>query len=535
MQNEIITKLNIFIRKYYKNLVVRGVIYSLLLLIIFFICLNIIEYFGWTGIIFRTTVFYAYIFLTAIVLYIWVIRPLFKLFKIGKTLSYEDAAKIIGNHFSDVQDKLLNLLQLQDISKNNKDNDLLYAAIDQKTTLLSPIPFQKAIDTKKTKEFSKYLIGVIAIVILIISVFPKLFSEPSKRYINHNTFYEKPAPFSFEITSPLNAVQQNDYDLKVQISGKMLPDKVNAVIDGQSFEMKKLDNTHFSYTIPQIQKTVAVQFEAADIYSKIYNVIVNPKPILTDLSAEIIYPAYTKIKSENITNVTDLSVPQGTKIIWHLHTKDCNKITVMQKQTEQMQKTTENKSHLLITEYEPDKKGRINITASYNKNTSVVIKTRNEYTVSADSIEFNINTIADERPSVAVIEQKDSVIINNIYFRGQIRDDYGFSNLTFTVKITPQGFSEAKLYTKKLPLTDNENTQDFYHTENLEEYRIKQGDKVDYWFEVWDNDAINGAKSSKSQTFTIDIPTEKQLDERLGKNNEDIKHQADKTIDEIHK
>ena len=217
MQNEIITKLNIFIRKYYKNLVVRGVIYSLLLLIIFFICLNIIEYFGWTGIIFRTTVFYAYIFLTAIGLYIWVIRPLFKLFKIGKTLSYEDAAKIIGNHFSDVQDKLLNLLQLQDISKNNKDNDLLYAAIDQKTTLLSPIPFQKAIDTKKTKEFSKYLIGVIAIVILIISVFPKLFSEPSKRYINHNTFYEKPAPFSFEITSPLNAVQQNDYDLKVQI------------------------------------------------------------------------------------------------------------------------------------------------------------------------------------------------------------------------------------------------------------------------------------------------------------------------------
>ena len=133
MQNKITEKLNAFIRKYYKNLVVKGIVYSLLLLILFFVVLNLIEYFGWTSVLFRTIVFYAYILLTLSVVCIWIIRPLFKLFKIGKTLTYEQAATIIGNHFADIQDKLLNLLQLQDIAKS-QENDILSAAIEQKTT-----------------------------------------------------------------------------------------------------------------------------------------------------------------------------------------------------------------------------------------------------------------------------------------------------------------------------------------------------------------------------------------------------------------
>ncbi|MBO6117214.1 MAG: hypothetical protein J6P44_01580 [Bacteroidales bacterium] len=527
MQNKITEKLNAFIRKYYKNLVVKGIVYSLLLLILFFVVLNLIEYFGWTSVLFRTIVFYAYILLTLSVVCIWIIRPLFKLFKIGKTLTYEQAATIIGNHFSDIQDKLLNLLQLQDIAKS-QENDLLSAAIEQKTTQLSPIPFQKAVDTRQTKKFSKYLFAVAIVVIALAVAFPKLFSEPSKRYINHNTFYEKPAPFTFEITSPLKAVQQSDYEINVTVKGDILPEKVNAVINGQIFEMKKKDKTHFSHVITQIQKTTSVQFEAADVYSKIYQIIVNPKPILTDLNAEIVYPAYTGIKSETVNNVTDLTVPQGTKIVWHLRTKDCSNI---QFSVANLQTETKNTVYL-----NTDKKGNAEYTTqNIRHNSLITIKTKNEFTVSSDSIAFNINTVTDEKPFIAVIEQKDSLIADNIYFRGQIKDDYGFSRLEFHIQVTPQNSKTAKTYTKRLPVSDNENTQEFYHAENLNEYNIKQGDKVDYWFEVWDNDAVNGAKNAKSQTFTIDIPTEKQLDERLSKNSEDIKKDADKTLDEIKK
>ena len=548
MQNEIITKLNTFIRKYYKNLVVRGIIYSLLLLISFFLCLILIEYFGWMSILFRTIVFYAYLLLALSIICIWIIFPLFKLFKIGKTLSYEQAATIIGNHFPTIQDKLLNLLQLQYILSNSetlssKSNiDLLCAAIEQKTSLLKPIPFQKAIDTTKTKRFSKYLICAIITIAILIFVFPSLLSEPSKRYINHNTFYEKPAPFSFEITSPLTAVQQSDYQINVIVKGEILPDRVNAIIDGQSFEMIQKNKRHFTYTISQIQKTTNIQFEAADVYSKIYNIIVNPKPILTDLVAEIIYPNYTKLNKEVVNNVTDLSIPQGSKIVWHLRTKDCNKVLITSLLTESVSdigkiKSDNNflKRHFVTKEFEPDKKGLVKIINTYHKSSNIVIKTKNDFTLSTDSISFNINIIADEKPSIAVIEQKDSLILDNIYFRGQIKDDYGFSKLNFHIKVSHTNSSSTKEFTKHLSVSNSENSQEFYHAENLNEYQIEQGDKVDYWFEIWDNDAINGAKHTKSQIFTIEIPTEKQLNERLNNNNEKIKKQADKTIDAIRK
>ncbi len=529
MQNEIITKLNAFIRKYYKNLVVRGIIYTLLLLIVFFVALNVIEYFGWTSTTFRSIVFYSYLLLTLFVVCYWIIFPLFKLFRIGKTLSYSQAAKIIGNYFSDIQDKLLNLLQLQEIAKTS-DNELLSAAIEQKTRLLSPVPFQKAVDTSKTKQFSKYLIVVLIAVGILAFAFPRLFSEPSKRYINHNTFYEKPAPFSFKILSPLKAVQQSDYNVKVQVSGKMLPEKVNVIVNGQRFEMKKEYKTHFSYIISQIQATSSVQFEAADVYSKVYNVIVNPKPILTDLTAEIIYPPYTKIKNETINNVTDLSLPKGTKIVWHLKTKDCQTV-IMTKRNETPNAATPQTS--TSKEITLNKKGSADIQETYLNSTNIVLKTKNNFTVSSDSIAFNINTIADEKPFIAVIEQKDSIIIDNIYFRGQIKDDYGFSKLEFHLKVTPSGSNVSKIHTKRLTITENETAQEFYHMATLGEYDVHKGDKVDYWFEIWDNDAINGAKSTKSQTFVINIPSEQQIDSQISQNSEDIRKQADKTIDEI--
>ena len=38
--------------------------------------------------------------------------PLAKLFKLQKGINYEEASKIIGNHFPQVNDKLLNVIQL---------------------------------------------------------------------------------------------------------------------------------------------------------------------------------------------------------------------------------------------------------------------------------------------------------------------------------------------------------------------------------------------------------------------------------------
>ena len=67
----------------------------------------------------------------------------------------EEASKLIGKHFAEVDDKLLNVLQLKSTTKHS---ELLLASIEQKSLDLAPIPFKKAIRFSENSAYLKYLI-----------------------------------------------------------------------------------------------------------------------------------------------------------------------------------------------------------------------------------------------------------------------------------------------------------------------------------------------------------------------------------------
>ena len=116
--NILIQKLDIFIRKFYKNQLIKGAIYCVALLIIFFLLVNLLEYFGHFNSDTRRVIFYIYILLNVLLIGWYLVYPLLKLFNIGNRISNEQAAEIIGNHFPNIGDKLLNTLQLKELTEN---------------------------------------------------------------------------------------------------------------------------------------------------------------------------------------------------------------------------------------------------------------------------------------------------------------------------------------------------------------------------------------------------------------------------------
>ena len=88
-------KLDEFIRKFYKNELVKGAFYSAIILSSFFILCIILEYFGRFDTAVRTGIFYTLIAAFVIVLGRFFVLPMLRLNKIGKTISYEDSAKIL--------------------------------------------------------------------------------------------------------------------------------------------------------------------------------------------------------------------------------------------------------------------------------------------------------------------------------------------------------------------------------------------------------------------------------------------------------
>ena len=81
-----------------------------------------------------------------------------KLNKLGKTITYDDAAFIVGKHFTSINDKLINTLQLQRNAGSILSADLLTASINQKINELKPIPFTSAINISHNKKYVKYTI-----------------------------------------------------------------------------------------------------------------------------------------------------------------------------------------------------------------------------------------------------------------------------------------------------------------------------------------------------------------------------------------
>ncbi|MBL0315509.1 MAG: hypothetical protein IPP69_06900 [Flavobacteriales bacterium] len=129
--NLLIQKLDQFIRKYYKNKMIRGAIYGLALILATYLLVILLEYFGRFSILMRTFLFWLFIASASFVLIRFFIIPLSKMFRLGKVISHTQAAEIIGRHFPNVQDKLLNTLQLK-TSKVNPATTLFSRRVSAK-------------------------------------------------------------------------------------------------------------------------------------------------------------------------------------------------------------------------------------------------------------------------------------------------------------------------------------------------------------------------------------------------------------------
>ena len=522
MTNEIIiSKLDKFIKKYYKNQLIKGVLYSIFLLLSFFLILNTLEYFGYYSSLTRSILFYSFLLIAIVVLYFFLCIPLFKLFRLTKTISYKEAANIIGKHFPEVSDKLINLLQLQELSSEN-DSQLLEASISQKTIELSPIPFVRAVDISKNKKYIKWVAIPVAIILLFVLFFPRFISEPTYRYINHEKYFERPAPFSYKLlTKDLKVLQHGDIDIRVKIEGDMLVDGLNIVINKQIFQMKKEKKDIFSYSIKQLQNTTDFHFEASDVISKDYKIEVLPKPVLLDLQAVITYPSYTGMKQQAYTNVSNFSVPKGSTIEWKAVTRDTKKFIFDYNGKQDI--------------FTPDKNGRLSFAKRILSDLNYQIYTKNNYTTFSDSLQFSVSIIPDLSPQIAVIEQKDSLFADRVYFRGQIKDDYGFSKLEFHIERYRKG-EETKTITKiQIPFSKLEKAQEYYYYYDLAAQELNPGDRVVYYFEVWDNDGVDGAKSTRSSSFSIEVPTMQEIEQKQEKTSNEIKKETDQSINELKK
>ena len=451
-----------------------------------------------------------------------VIIPLLKLFRIGGVISDDEAAKIIGRHFPEVQDKLINTLQLKRLSKENGTLVLLEASIEQKTKSLHPVPFAKAVDLKKNRKYLRYAVPPILLILILLFTAPSTITEPSKRLVHHREHFDRPLPFSIIVTNEkLEAIQQEDFILNIRVDGEEMPANIYLSAGKSLLPFQRNNQGGFQYTLNNLQQDLQFSIIAEGFTFGPYTIRVFPKPIIINYEVSLDFPAYTGKKDKLFENTGDFVVPEGTYVSWKILTRDTR----------------------LITFRFPDKTVPIE---SGNSNAFVhkmrlfesipySIAAANDYLTNPDTLIYAITVIPDIYPTAIFEEFRDSVYDKRLYFRGQISDDYGFSNLVFNYEFLNNFDStriEGRTYSNPVLYSPGMSKQMVYHHFDLTQLNVGPGDEMAYYFEVWDNDEVNGYKSSRSHKMIFRAPSLEEINELTDSDNSEIKDEMEDIIRE---
>jgi len=505
----LINKVDTFIRLYYKNRIIRGIIYSVGLLLVFFLIINLLEYFSYFGTTTRTILFYGYILLALGIVFVYIIIPILKLFRIGKRISHVQAAEIISSHFPEVGDKLINTLQLGSLLNQDVGNiGVIEAAIAQKTERIKHIPFTEAIDKKENVRKAPYALAPLLVLLLLLLTSPGIIREPIQRISNYNIQFEKPMPFRFDISdSKLVVLKGDDLDLIIKLYGSELPAEVTIEYDRKSARTVKIAGNEFIYRFRNLNNDLLFRLQGGGYYSDPITITVLPKPVILNFDVKLDYPAYTGRNQEIITNAGDLSVPIGTFITWSFDTEGVDSIIFRPSGNEGINYNRTNTGSFQM---------KLRALESFN----YTIIPLNAYAAARDSMKHQVTVIPDLYPEIQVESFIDSANFQYVFNTGQIRDDYGFEKLVFSyrkrnVKHPEQIINDEK---RLIPISRTVNNQSFFFSYDFSENGIDAGDKIEYWFEVWDNDMVNGSKMSRTGLGFIEIPglreQEKQISEK---------------------
>ncbi|WP_298762883.1 DUF4175 family protein [uncultured Polaribacter sp.] len=488
-------KLQQFTRKYYVNELIKGTILFLSLGALYLFFTLFLEYFLWLKPTARTLLFWIFVAVEVFLLIRFIAIPIFKLIGLRKGISLEASSKIIGNHFPEVKDKLLNVLQLKESSNQT---DLLLASINQKAEELQPIPFVKAIDFTKNKKYLKY--AIVPIFIWLITLFTGnngVFTESLERVVNHRTAYVPPAPFSFNLVNPsLQVIQGKPITITIETKGNVLPEESKILYNNQQYFLQHKGNGVFSYTFTDVQKPINFYVEANNVQSLEYQIKVIGTPIINNIILDLKYPYYVGKRNETIQNSGNLLVPEGTQITWKVNTTQTNEVLFINadKRTSFTKKDANN--------FILDK--RINDAMNYT------IASSNDNLQEYENLQFAINVVKDEVPSISVETNIDSITRGAAQFAGQISDDYGLKKLQLVYY--DQNNPQNKTY--YLLSISKANVQTFFY--NFPEgLNLEEGVDYEFFFEVFDNDAVNGNKKAKSKVFNFRQKTNQEVEEEL--------------------
>lgn len=290
------------------------------------------------------------------------------------------------------------------------------------------------------------------------------------------------------LNESLNVEYGKPFQLQLLVKNEYLPDdNVFVCFGGGEFYMNRKDSV-FVYDFDVVNNDIRFSFKTSGVESRSFQINVLPSPEITDYQVNLISPAYTGLKPELLKNIADFRVLFGSVLKFDVHLSSVDSLFIGQTGGQLMPLKLKNNSNVVFSK-------DIRSSAEY------VLYGSNRYFSRKKLITFNVTCIPDLYPGIQLSVVQDSLKNSVFYYYGIITDDYGFSALRFNYSMNGKTNTVVPVNILK-----NTNTQEFYFEFDFAEFAGMDKTKIDYFFEVFDNDCISGPKSTRSDSKEYLIP-----------------------------
>ncbi|MEX0291607.1 MAG: DUF4175 family protein [Flavobacteriaceae bacterium] len=505
----ILDKLTRFSEKYYTKMLIKGGLLFLVLGAVFFFVVLGVEYFLWLNSTGRLLLLLVFLAVETFLLFKYILTPLSYLFKLKKGISNKQASLLIGKHFSEVGDKLYNLL---DLAESREQSELLLASIAQRSKKLHPIPFSRAINFKENLKYTKYL-AIPALILGGIWLSGNLssFFGSYERVVNYDTAYEPPAPFVFKLLSQdLRVLESEEFAIQVATEGNVKPEDVYLLLNGKEYLLQQ-KNGIFQYVISPPLQTSNFRFEANGISSPNYELTALRAPAIQSFSLVLDYPDYTNKPTETLKSTGNATFPEGTKVSWEISGKHTERIELVAKDTTLRFAKEENDFRLSKTVYS---------SMDYQ------LATSNDNVSRYEKLDYRFEVLKDAYPAIKARQVLDSLNPNVAYFAGEASDDYKLGK----IELVCYPDNNKKDIQKIEISSPNTDFYQFYYT-FPSGLQLLEGQNYSFYFQARDNDAIQGGKLTKTQVFSIAVLDDNELKNRQLDNQQSIINNLDKSLE----
>ncbi len=444
--------------------------------------------------------------------FVWIAgKPLGRLLGLLGYEADEQTADRVGRGFPHIKDRLLNLLQLlrdREASGRLYSLDLIDASFRDLSEEVQPLDFTVLVDRSGLRSLVRFFPAVVFAIVAGLVLLPGTLGGAAYRLLHYSTEFTL-APDVTIAVEPGNAeiVKGDDVVITALVRGSTdHPIRLLVRPEGQlAFEERPLDRhgeQMYGTTLASVRLSMHYRVEAGPYASSEYLLRVLDRPVVNILRLRLLYPPYTGLASLRMDdNIGDVTAPAGTTIQMEVETTKelAQAVVYFSDSTAQaLQVTGKNAAGRLAHHKE--------------RRYHLVVKDR-DGVANADPIDYTLRVVSDAAPTVAIVapginlnvsgDEKLAVLI-------RASDDYGLSRLRIGHKLVQSKYEQAapEFTFIDIPLTGRAGQEWLVpYTWDLSTLRLGPEDVVQYYAEVFDNDAVSGPKSASSAVFYLRLPS----------------------------